>query len=73
MNNVQDDTPGRELVNNIVETQDTLDQKIDRSEVQIFSNTKPIVSTEFAQRYAHDSSNLFICVVYLFNDVHYKH
>lgn len=51
MNNNQDDTPGRELVNNIVETQDTLDQKIDRSEVQIFSHTKPIVSTNFVQRY----------------------
>lgn len=51
MNNTQDDTPGRELVNNIAETQDTLDQKIDRSEVQIFSYTKPIVSTDFGQRY----------------------
>lgn len=51
MNNIQDDTPGRELVNNIVESQDTLDQKIDRSEVQIFSNTKPIVSTDFEQKY----------------------
>lgn len=51
MNNTQDDTPGRELVNNIVETQDTLDQKIDRSEVQIFSNTEPIVSTDFVDKY----------------------
>lgn len=50
MNNTQDNTPGRDLVNNIVETQETLDQKIDRSEVQIFSNTKPIVSTDFGQR-----------------------
>jgi len=53
MNNTQDDTPGRELVNNIVETQDTLDQKIDRSEVQIFSNTEPIVSTDFVEKYIH--------------------
>lgn len=51
MNNTQDDTPGRELVNNIVETQDTLDQKIDRSEVQIFSHTEPIISTNFEQKY----------------------
>lgn len=51
MNNTQNYTPGRELVNNIVETHDTLDQKIDRSEVQIFSHTKPIVSTNFKQRY----------------------
>lgn len=51
MNNTQNDTPSRELVNNIVETQDTLDQKLDRSEVQIFSNTKPIVSTDFEQKY----------------------
>lgn len=50
MNNTQDDTPGRELVNNIVETQDTLDQKIDRSEVQIFSHTEPIISTNFEQK-----------------------
>uniref|UniRef100_A0A2S2QUK6 Ribosome biogenesis protein BMS1 n=2 Tax=Sipha flava TaxID=143950 RepID=A0A2S2QUK6_9HEMI len=49
MNNTQDNTPGRNLVNNIVETHDTLDQKIDRSEVQIFSNTEPIVSTDFGQ------------------------
>jgi len=53
MNNTQDDTPGRELVNNIVETQDTLDQKIDRSEVQIFSNTEPIVSTDFVEKYIY--------------------
>jgi hypothetical protein len=51
MNNTQDNTPGRNLVNNIVETHDTLDQKIDRSEVQIFSNTEPIVSTDFGQEY----------------------
>ncbi|CAI6344416.1 unnamed protein product [Macrosiphum euphorbiae] len=54
MNNTQDDTPGRELVNNIVETQDTLDQKIDRSEVQIFSNTEPIVSTDFVENDDND-------------------
>lgn len=51
MNNTQDNTPGRNLLNNIVETHDTLDQKIDRSEVQIFSNTEPIVSTDFGQKY----------------------
>ncbi|XP_015379973.1 PREDICTED: ribosome biogenesis protein BMS1 homolog [Diuraphis noxia] len=55
MNNTQDDTPGRELVNNIVETQDTLDQKIDRSEVQIFSNTEPIVSTDFVENNDNDN------------------
>lgn len=54
MNNTQEDAPSRELVNNIVETQDTLDQKLDRSEVQIFSNTKPIVSTDFEQKYVCD-------------------
>lgn len=56
MNNIQDDTPGRELVNNIVETQDTLDQKIDRSEVQIFSNTEPIVSTDFVEKYVYSQN-----------------
>jgi len=63
MNNTQDDTPGRELVNNIVETQDTLDQKIDRSEVQIFSNTEPIVSTDFVEKYVHSQNYLLLNIL----------
>ncbi|XP_050538597.1 ribosome biogenesis protein BMS1 homolog [Daktulosphaira vitifoliae] len=49
MNNAGEEAPGRELVNNIVETQETLDQKMARSEVQLFSNTKPIISTDFRE------------------------
>jgi len=64
MNNTQDDTPGRELVNNIVETQDTLDKKIGRSEVQLFSNTKPIISTDFGQRYVYNLKQFGYVITY---------
>ncbi|CAH0768758.1 unnamed protein product [Bemisia tabaci] len=39
--------PERKLVSSIVDTKLTLDEKIAQSEVQLFSNTKPIVASEF--------------------------
>lgn len=37
----------RDLVNSLLETKDTLDTKIAKSQVQIFSNTAPIAAEDF--------------------------
>lgn len=39
----------RELVTSLLETKDTLDTKIAKSQLQIFSNTTPITAEEFEE------------------------
>lgn len=41
------DEPEREMVSSMMETKDTLDAKIAKSQLQIFSNTAPITAEDF--------------------------
>lgn len=45
----KNDRPEQDLFSNLIDSKSTLDAKLAHSEVQLFSNAKPITGDEFTQ------------------------